>query len=349
MGGAFRPLIACLLASLLALLLTGVAYAQSQGSIVGPGESIQKVVDAAERGDTILVRGTHREAVVIRKDDIRLMGDDAVLKPPKRPTSSCPGPTGFCVLGNVNAQTGNVSDYVQDVTITGFTIRNFEGNGIFALGARDATFANNRAFNNGEYGIAAFASTETRVVSNVTSGSDDAGLYIGDSPRANATIANNETYGNNLGILVRNALGGSIGANSVYNNCLGVIFVADAPGPAGAFEVRGNTIKNNTRSCPAHGPAPPFSGTGVALVGAQDVELQGNHILGNVPSGPGGVPPGGVVVVRGLEGTPPRDNSVVGNIIHRNRPDIFWDKSGSGNHFLGNHCKTSKPKSLCGS
>src|SRR5918997_1724757 len=290
MGGAFRPLIACLLASLLALLLTGVAYAQSQGSIVGPGESIQKVVDAAERGDTILVRGTHREAVLIRKDDIRLMGDDAVLKPPKRPTSSCPGPTGFCVLGNVNAQTGNVSDYVQDVTITGFTIRNFEGNGIFALGAQDATSANTRAFNNGEYGIAAFASTETRVVSNVTSGSDDAGLYIGDSPRANATIANNETYGNNLGILVRNALGGS-----------------------------------------------------------QDVELQGNHILGNVPSGPGGVPPGGVVVVRGLEGTPPRDNSVVGNIIHRNRPDIFWDKSGSGNHFLGNHCKTSKPKSLCGS
>ena len=348
MRGAFRPLIACLLAGLLAMLLTGVAYAQTQGSIVGPGESIQKAVDAAERGDTILVRGTHREAVVIRKDDIRLMGNDAVLKPPERPTSPCPEPSGFCVLGNVNSQTGNVSDYVQDVTITGFTIRNFEYNGIFALGARDAKFEGNRAFNNGEYGIAAFASTGTRVVSNVASGSDDAGLYIGDSPRANATIASNETYGNALGILVRNALGGSISANSIHNNCLGVLFVADAPGPAGAFEVRGNTIKNNTRSCPPHGPAPAFSGTGIVLVGARDVELEGNHILGNVPSGPGGVPPGGVVVVRGLEGTPPRDNSVVGNTIQRNRPDIFWDKSGSGNRLVGNVCKTSKPKSLCG-
>ena len=97
-----------------------------------------------------------------------------------------------------------------------------------------------------------------------------------------------------MGILVRNALGGSISANSIHNNCLGVFFIADVPGPAGEFAVRANTVKNNTRSCLPHGPAPAFSGTGVALVGARDVELQGNHILGNVPSGPGGVPPGGV-------------------------------------------------------
>jgi parallel beta-helix repeat protein len=348
MRGPFRPLIACLLAVLLAMLVTGVASAQTQRSIVGPGESIQKAVNTAEPGDTIWVRGVHRESVTIRKDGITLVGDGAVLKPPDRPTSACPGPTGFCLSGNVNRQTGNVSDYVQDVTITGFTIRNFKGNGIFALGARNATFANNRALGNHEYGIFAITSTGTRIVSNVASGSDDAGLYVGDSPHANATVAYNKTYGNALGILVRNALGGSIHANSVHNNCLGVFFVADAPGPAGNFEVSGNTVKNNTRSCPAHGPVPPLSGIGIALLGAQDVGLQGNQILGNVPSGPSAVHSGGVVVVRGFEGTPPRHNSVVGNFMtQRNKPDIFWDKSGSGNRFVGNVCKTSQPGGLC--
>jgi hypothetical protein len=107
MRGPFRPLIACLLAVLLAMLVTGVASAQTQRSIVGPAESIQKAVNAAEPGDTIWVRGVHRESVTIRKDGITLVGDSAVLQPPDRPTSACPGPTGFCLSGNVNRQTGN--------------------------------------------------------------------------------------------------------------------------------------------------------------------------------------------------------------------------------------------------
>jgi hypothetical protein len=38
---------------------------------------------------------------------------------------------------------------------------------------------------------------------------------------------------------------------------------------------------------------------------------------------------------------------VVGNEILRNRPDIFWDGSGSGNRFVGNECRTSRPGGLC--
>src|SRR3712207_4232497 len=238
MGGPFRPLIACLLAALLAALVAGAASAQTHRAIVGPGESIQRAVNAAERGDTIVVRGTHRESVVIRKDGITLLGDQAVLLPPDgRPTSPCFEPSGFCLRGEVNFQTGDVSDYVEGVTITGFTLRNFAGFGIVALGARNAEFANNRAFDNGEYGIAAFASTGTRVISNTTGNDGEAGIYIGDSPRANATVAGNDTYGNLFGIFIRDALGGSISDNNVHNNCVGMLFLADAPGPAGNFEV----------------------------------------------------------------------------------------------------------------
>jgi hypothetical protein len=31
----------------------------------------------------------------------------------------------------------------------------------------------------------------------------------------------------------------------------------------------------------------------------------------------------------------------------RNKPDIFWDESGSGNRFVGNLCNSSVPGRLC--
>jgi parallel beta-helix repeat protein len=340
--------------SVILALVVAVPLASAQTSaksvpIVGPGESIQKAVAAAEPGDTIVVRGTHHEAVVIRKDGIKLVGQDAVLKSPDEPRTPCFAPAGFCVLGDVNFQTGAVSDYVQDVTISGFTIRGFEGFGIVALGARDAKFEKNRAFDNGEYGITAFASKGTQVLANTTSGSGEAGIYIGDSPRANATVAANDTYGNLFGIFVRNARGGSISANNVHNNCVGLMVLADAPGPAGNFEVRGNTVHKNTRSCPAGEEGGSISGVGIALLGARDMKIQGNSIFDNVPSGPSEFH-GGVVLVRGGDegtGTAPKDNLVEGNTVLRNRPDIFWDKSGSGNRFVSNVCNTSVPTRLC--
>jgi len=329
------------MAVLLALSLlvsAGFASAKAKGHVVRPGESIQKAVKAADPGDTIVVLGgVYHETVTIKKDRISLRGVDAVLKPPAKPTSSScgpsGGPSGFCV------QADNVS-------ISGFTVRNFPDTGIFAIGARNAKFMTNRAVNNREYGIAAFSSTGTQIIANQTSGSDDAGLYVGDNPHANATVAGNETYDNFLGILVRNARHGKIVGNQTHNNCLGMLFLADEPGPAGVFDVHGNKVVNNTRACPSFEGAPPLSGVGIALLGARGVEIKHNHIVHNVPSGPTGFS-GGVVVTKGFKGTPPTDNAVTGNMILRNKPDIFWDKSGSGNRLKPNNCKTSKPGRLC--
>jgi nitrous oxidase accessory protein NosD len=58
-------------------LAAGVGSAGAQSSVVGPGESIQKAINAADPGDTIVVRGVHREDVVIRKNGIKLRGDDS--------------------------------------------------------------------------------------------------------------------------------------------------------------------------------------------------------------------------------------------------------------------------------
>src|SRR5918998_611628 len=114
-----RRVVLVLAATALTLLLaSGVAWAMgigsagAQRSVVGPGESIQKAVNAAHPGDTIVVRGVHREDVVIRKDGIKLRGeDDAVIEAPARAKADSPcsetfGPEAICVLGDFNPETG---------------------------------------------------------------------------------------------------------------------------------------------------------------------------------------------------------------------------------------------------
>src|SRR5919107_1156944 len=118
------------------VLASGVALAvgvgsAAQSSLVGPGESIQKAIDAAHPGDTIVVRGVHREDVVIRKDGIKLRGDHAVIEAPPRAKADSPcskvfGPEGVCILGDVNLENGNLTGpRVSDVSVSGFTFRDF--------------------------------------------------------------------------------------------------------------------------------------------------------------------------------------------------------------------------------
>ena len=94
MRGLPRLLTVCLLGMFVALI--AVSSVQSEGSaqaankVVGPGESIQKAVNAADPGDTIVVRGVHREDVVIRKNGIKLRGEDAVIEAPPRAKADSP-------------------------------------------------------------------------------------------------------------------------------------------------------------------------------------------------------------------------------------------------------------------
>src|SRR5215213_3865580 len=72
------------------VLAAGIGSAGAQSSVVGPGESIQKAINAADPGDTIVVRGVHREDVIIRKNGIKLRGDDAVIEAPPRAKADSP-------------------------------------------------------------------------------------------------------------------------------------------------------------------------------------------------------------------------------------------------------------------
>jgi len=416
------------------VLAAGIGSAGAQNSVVGPGESIQKAINAAHPGDTIVVRGVHREDVIIRKNGIKLRGDDAVIEAPAKADSPCSrafGPEAICVLGDVNLDTFEVKKRVKDVSVSGFTIRGFQAETpeeepaftIDLTGTRDATVTGNRTVGNVNGGVIVSLSINAKVADNDVIGnpkSDSAGILVDGSlntkvvknvvksyPRGepaidvlfestNTTIEDNDfigtglgakiidspgtkilsndmsrvgnvgTYvagqksqdtkvvGNNIsggawGMYVANTKGGFIAGNNVHDNCAGMFFEAFKAEPVGGFGVKGNTVTHNTRSCRAAQFDRNFSGIGIALLGASGMEVKGNHLSGNVPSGPTPVSGGVVVSTNPFFGdtTKPRNNSVVGNHFGRNKPDIFWDESGSGNRFVGNLCNTSVPSSLC--
>ena len=446
------------------VLGAGIGAAGAQSSVVGPGESIQKAVNAADPGDTIVVRGVHREDVIIRKDGIKLRGDDAVIEAPPRAKADSPcsktfGPEAICVQGDHNLKTGEITGpRVSDVSVSGFTIRGFkikgkggndaividvyaarnatvvgnritgnvangivagrsvnttiaknhvigipspetDANGIFAGDSRNTkivnnvvrsyffgidvnkstntTIAGNDSIGNSVDGFGVVDSPGTKILSNVARRNEVLGVYVEDSPGtkilsndisrygdtgiiifgpkpANAKVVGNNISGGPAGIYVANTKGGSFAGNTIHHNCAGMFFEADgSKDPVSGFEVKGNQVENNTRSCRdaefdrGH---PNVSGIGIALLGAASgMELTGNHLSGNVPSGPTAFSGGVVVSTDPFFGGSAklRNNSVIGNHFGRNKPDIFWDESGSANRFVGNLCNTSVPSSLC--
>jgi parallel beta-helix repeat protein len=443
------PLLATMALTLLVAsgvtLAMGVGSAAADSTVVGPGESIQKAIYAADPGDTIVVRGVHREDVVIRKDGIKLRGDDAVIEAPATakadsPCSRFSGPTAICVLGDFNPETGEVNKRVSDVSISGFTIRGFKATGIDVAAARDATVTKIRAVGNKngmgtalsvgtkflsnvvrdsgedaiglersrdvtisgndvegssnsgifieegtnatissndltdnnlgmlvidstgtkilsnditdttEVGTVIFDSTGTKMLSNDISRYGDTGISIFGSKPANLKVVGNDISGGPGGIYVADTKGGSFVGNTIRDNCAGMFFEADgSKEPVSGFEVKANTVENNTRSCRPGGFERNVSGVGIALLGTTNMEVKGNHLSGNVPSGPTHIS-GGVVVStdQPFGGSAKlRNNTVTGNHFGRNKPDIYWDESGSGNSFVGNLCNSSVPSRLC--
>jgi hypothetical protein len=194
----------------------------------------------------------------------------------------------------------------------------------------------------------------TTILSNDMNRFGIVGTYVAGPKSTDAKVVGNDISGGPWGIFVTDAHGGSVVGNSVHDNCAGMFFEAFKSQPVGDFVVQGNTVKDNTRSCEGQKFGRNFSGIGIALLGASGMRLTANHLWGNVPSGPSPVS-GGVVVSKDpyFRGTnfggtqKPKGNTVIANHFGRNKPDIFYDGTGSGNRFRANHCDTSWPASLC--
>jgi hypothetical protein len=100
---------------------------------------------------------------------------------------------GVCVIGQTDSM-GNVTTFVRNAGVTGLTVTGFAGSGIVAYGAQDASFTNNSTTNDGGYGTATFSSSGMWIASTTASGNEEAGIYIGDSPDARATLERNTAW-----------------------------------------------------------------------------------------------------------------------------------------------------------
>jgi parallel beta-helix repeat protein len=328
----------------------------ASAAVVHPGGSIQAAVDMARPGATITVLpGTYHEAVCVTTDGISLRGNGALIMPPVlAPQTPCAfdagGQTiGIALIGQLD-DTGQVVNPISDVTVSGFRVEGFAGFGIGMLGGRDVDIVGNTAVGNGEYGIARFVSTGGSLQGNRVTGSQEAGLYLGDSPEAHASIVGNTAWDNGFfGIFVRDSGHGTVVGNESFGNCIGVILVAtQAQVPVQDWTVRDNRVHDNTKACPASEDGAPASGIGIALAGASHSTVLGNVVTGNRPTGPT-LAAGGIAVfsTAGLGGVDPFADLVTGNELRGNDPDLSYDGSGTANTFLHNTCQTSNPAGLC--
>src|SRR5918993_5709997 len=229
---ALTVLVACGVA-----VATAIGSAQAANKVVGPGESIQKAINAAHPGDTIIVRGVHREDVIIRKDGIKLLGQDAVIEAPDRADSTCSriiGPEAICVLGDFDWNTGKVNRHVSDVSVSGFTIRGFKRKAnegfevgmIEVMGARNATVVGNDIVGNAGVGIDAFGSINATIGRNNITGSKGGGILVNNTRNFNIVnnVVRNIPEGNQSGaIVVEGAIATTVAHNDLIGNPLGVL------------------------------------------------------------------------------------------------------------------------------
>jgi parallel beta-helix repeat protein len=336
--------------AVLAVLVLPSTGAYAATINVTPGQSIQAAVDAAQPGDTVHVAaGTYRESIEVTKS-INIVGAGqraTILVPPSSPPTTqstfCFDPSsptefdGMCIHGTVDSS-GNVVTPVGAVRVSGFGVKNFNGAGVFFFGATSPHADHDSFIGNSDYGVVAFVSTDDVYDTNIANFNGEAGLYVGDSPHANATVVNNVANHNaEFGIFVRDATGpGTVSNNIARGNCGGILFLNTGANPSD-WRASGNVASSNNAIC-SGGGGPTAGGIGIGVIGVNKVSVTDNLIRNN--AAPAAIT-GGVVVASDASNT-----TVTSNILAKNAPDILWDGTGTANTFTANRCHTSVPAGL---
>ncbi|MEH0581605.1 right-handed parallel beta-helix repeat-containing protein [Streptomyces sp. B21-108] len=373
------------LACTAALVGTGLGAAPSVAGhtvhVVRPGQSIQKAVDAAKPGDTVLLTsGTFHESVKVGTPGLTLrgMGSRTVLKPdprvstgtaatgtstaaagtststtsaaapaPKAPESCAAGGYGICVVGTKKRD-------VKGVTIASLTVTGFTKAGVLSMATDGLAVHHVTAVKNGVWGIASERSVRGVFQDNVARNNGDAGLFLantikeeqGATDTKGTLVEHNRLDGNRIGITVRRLRDLTVAHNQLTGNCAGVFVVGDENKPkAGLVTVAENRIVRNNKSCPKTARLDALQGSGIVLTGAEDSLVTKNVIEEN--AGKSRLS-GGIVLFKSFVGTTSDRNRITDNVLRDNSPaDLINTDTGKGNAFMGNNCRASKPAGLC--
>ncbi|WP_217139805.1 nitrous oxide reductase family maturation protein NosD [Streptomyces sp. AC627_RSS907] len=340
-----------------AMIGTGLGAAPASAGhmthVVLPGGSIQKAVDAAEPGDTVLLTpGTYHESVNVSTPGLTLrgMGRHTVIKPStkKDPDNTCAeGGNGICVVGTDK-------ENVKGVTVASLTVTGFARTGVYSTATDGLTVRNVTAVKNGIWGIAQERSVRGVFRGNTARDNGDAGIFVANTITAEegaqdtrgTSVERNHLEGNRIGVTVRRLRNLSVSDNYVTGNCAGVFVVGDENRPkAGDLSVRGNHVVSNNKSCPKTERLPALQGSGIVLTGTEDVRVTDNTVEDNSGTSPLS---GGIVLFKSLVGVTGEHNEIIGNRLRDNAPaDLVSTETGTTNTFNGNTCAASRPSGLC--
>ena len=244
--------------------------------VVKNGESIQAAVKAAPKGTIIRVMpGTYHETVYIDKDDIRIIG---VIEEGRRPVLD-----GQKKLNDAILYSGN--NFVAE----NLEIRNYKGNGIMGQAGNNFEIRNNVIAESGVYGIFPQLGKNGIVEHNVVSGIADAAIYVGMSD--NIQVAHNDVFESVAGIEVENSRHAIVEHNYVHNNAGGLLaFVTPGLPIKTTTDVlfRNNFVVGNNHAnfgAPGSTVSGIPAGTGILVMAADDVVIEGNVVSDNKVSG----------------------------------------------------------------
>ncbi len=244
--------------------------------VVKEGESIQAAVKAAPKGTIIRVMpGTYHETVYVDKDDIRIIG---VIDKGRRAVLD-----GEKKLNDAILYSGN--NFVAE----NLEIRNYKGNGIMGQAGNNFEIRNNVIVDSGVYGIFPQLGQNGIVEHNVVSKIADAAIYIGMSD--NILVAHNDVFDSVAGIEIENSRHAIVEHNYVHNNSGGLLaFVTPGLPIKTTIDVifRNNfVVGNNHKNFGAPGSTVSGipAGTGILVMAADDVVIEGNVISDNKVSG----------------------------------------------------------------
>lgn len=257
---------------------TVVAERTQQGTthVVKDGDSIQAAVNKAQPGDDIrIMPGTYVETVYIDKDDIRLIGQ---IEQGKWPTLH-----GEKRLNDAVLYSGN------NIVIENLKITQYKGNGIMGQAGNNFEIRNNLIIDTGVYGIFPQLGQNGLIEHNIISGIEDAAIYVGMSD--NIHVAHNEVFDSVAGIEIENSRHAIVENNYTHNNTGGILaFITPGLPIKTTYDViiRNNFVVDNNHvnfGAPGSTVAGIPAGTGILIMAADSVIIEGNIISNNKTAG----------------------------------------------------------------
>lgn len=343
-----RGLVPCVVATV-AVVLSSIISAcggdeSSPKTIRVPADAatITEAVEMAREGDLVLVSaGTYHESVEVETAGITIRGEDR----------------NSVVLDGQGKYANGIEVVADRVAVENLTITGYQQNGLIFDGGYDRPLSDNpgsgdavlvgyrasyvTAYNNGLYGIYAFAARDGVFEHSLASGHPDSGLYVGQCKPCNAVVTNVIGERNAIGYYGTNASGGVFIINSEFRfNRLGITPNSqkmEILSPQEEAVVAGNWVHDNDDPATPAIPRGYFGG-GIVVGGGVRNKIFRNLVEGHVGAG---------IQITGLNDFTPENNEITENVLRGNGTDLVYDadrSNGHGNCFAGNAFSTSSPR-----